>query len=370
MNIICNRESFLDAVNLLTQIIPQKPQARPILSNIICKTEDDQLNLKATDLELGLNLNIPILKTYEEGEILLPAYQLLGFLRESNTDEVKCEVLDKTAILTSGGFTCKLPVFSNESFPEVPELNGDEAKLNTKTLLRLIKEVAFAMNKDKNRYSLNSLLLCLNNSTLETVATDQIRLAYSKAEMDDDLGREETFIFPAKAISVISTILADEEEDSVSLVCGKNQVTIKFSKGYFISRLVDAQFVNYRDAYKNFADVPDLEVDTKQITHAIRQVTLLTCENAKNIAVFLENNKMIFKANTPLGEAKVDVDTTYDREEMMIGMNPLYVQDFLKEINNEGVDKVRIKIAGPKKPVILSPNDNYLYFMSPTSLNN
>ena len=368
MNINCNRELFLNAINLLTQIIPQKPQARPILSNVICKVENETLNLKATDLELGINLNIPLIKVYEEGEILLPAYQLLNILKEAGTNEIKMEVLDKTAILREGSFQYKLPVYSNETFPEVPELEGKSIEIETKTLLRLIKEVAFAMNKDKNRYSLNSLLLCLNNDVIETVATDQIRLAYSKAKLSESINPEETFIFPAKAVNVLTTLLADEEKESIELVMGKNQVTIKFSNGYFITRLVDAQFVNYRDAYQNFKDIPDIILDTSKVSHAIRQVMLLTCENAKNIALFLEKNKIIFKANTPLGEGKVELDIEYDREEMMIGINPWFVQDFIKEISNQNFETIRLKIAGPKKPVILSPHDDYLYFMSPTSL--
>jgi DNA polymerase III subunit beta len=368
MNINCNRELFLNAVNLLTQIIPQKPQSRPILSNVICKVEKETLNLKATDLELGININIPLIKVYEEGEILLPAYQLLNILREATTDDIKMEVLEKTAIIKGSSFQYKLPVYSNETFPEVPELEGKTITLDTKVFHRLIKEVAFAMNKDKNRYSLNSLLLCLNNDTIETVATDQIRLAYSKSKMSESINAEETFIFPSKAVTVLTTLLSSEENDTVDLVMGKNQVTIKFKNGYFITRLVDAQFVNYRDAYKNFKDTPDIILNTEKVSHAIRQVMLLTCENAKNIALFLENNKIIFKANTPLGEGTVELDVEYDREEMMIGINPWFVQDFLKEINNQNFETIRMKIAGPKKPVILSPHDDYLYFMSPTSL--
>lgn len=368
MNINCNKDLLLNAISLLTQIISQKPQSRPILANVHFKTSQNNLTLKATDLELGLHLNVPLMNCYEEGEILLPAYQLLGILRESNTDAIRLEVLEKTAIINGENFQYKLPAFSNQDFPEVPLLEGNSIKLESKVLLRLVKEVSFAMNKDKNRYSLNSLMICLYDDKIESVATDQIRLAFSNADLAEPVQEESIFIFPSKSIQVLSSILSDEKNETVELIKGENQVTVKFKDGFFITRLVDTQFPPYRKAYENYKDTPDIILNTEEFSHAIRQVILLTCENAKNIALIAEKGKITFKASTPLGEGKVELTTDYDGEDTAIGMNPYFVQDFLKEVHSQDLKDIRLKIAGPKKPVILSPHDKYLYFMSPTAV--
>lgn len=367
MNIICHRELLLSASSLLTHVIPQKTQARPILSNIDCRVENDQLKLTGTDLEMGLHVTIPLMKTYEAGQVLLPAWQLLNILKETTEESIHMEALEKTAIISGQAFQYKLPSFSNEEFPEVPNLEGDEIKLKTAGLKRLINEVSFAMNKDKSRYSLNSLLICLHGSVMEGVATDQIRLAYSSSDLGEAVEGEERYIFPAKSVMILQAILDDHDEEDITLVKGKNQITIKFKNGFFITRLVDAQFPNYRNAYENFKDVPDITLNTQVFSKAIRQILLLTCENARNIGVILNKNKMILRASTPLGEGKVELDVEYEGEEMAIGMNPYFVQDFLKEVNSQNLETVRLKIAGSKKPVILSPHDQYLYFMSPTA---
>jgi len=368
MNITCNKNELLKSISLLAQIISNKPQSRPILSNILLIAANDKLTLISTDMEMGININIPLIHCYENGEILLPAHQLLSILREAVSEEIRIEVLERTAILSGRSFQYKLPAFSNEEFPEVPELTGETIKVNKTTLNRLIKEVAFAMNRDRNRYQLNSILLSINEDKMEAVATDQVRLAFSNAEMEEKIEGERKLVFPSKTVPVITSILSEEKEDGVQLILGDAQMTLKFSKGYFIVRLVEAQFPNYRNAYESYISVPDILIPTESITQAIRQVILLTCENAKNIAVILEKEHITFKASTPLGEGKVELDIDYQGEDMTVGMNPYFVQDFLKEVSSQNIETIRLKIVGPKKPIIMSPHDHYIYFMSPTSV--
>lgn len=368
MNIICERESLLEAIALLKSVVPQKSQARPILYNIECIAKDKTLSLKATDLEMALYHEVPLVKCYDGGQLLLPAEQLLDILKATHDKEIKMESLDKTALISGENFQYKLPSIANEAFPEVPELEGESIKLERRSLIRMINEVSFAMNKDRSRYSLNSLLICLTGNTIEAVATDQIRLAFSSAELSERVEDEEKYIFPAKAVSILQSILSEDPRDEIELVKGKNQVTIKFNKGFFITRLVDAQFPNYRNAYSSFKDVDAITLKTDDFASAIRQMTLLTCENARNIALMLTDGQIVLKASTPKGEGKVEMLVEYQGEEMGIGINPAFVQDFLKEVSTQNLETIQLKVAGPRKPVILSPHDQYLYFMSPTAV--
>jgi DNA polymerase-3 subunit beta len=365
MNITCNQESILKAVSLLTQIISNKPQSRPILANILLKAQDQELSLSATDMEMGLHQKVALEHCYEDGEILLPAHQLLGILKESSCDEIRLEVIERTAIVSGPSFQYKLPAYANEEFPEVPNLGGEGKQIPTQVLQRILKEVSFAMNRDKNRFQLNSLLLCFNGEHLEGVATDQVRLAYSKSALDEKTDAEKNMIIPAKSIGVLNTILNEEKEEAVELVSGDTQIIIRFSKGYFIVRLVDAQFPNYRGAYENYASIPDIVVNSGQLAQSIRQMILLTCENAKNITLILEENNLTLKVSTPLGEGKSEIAIDYSGESMTVGMNPYFVQDFLREVSSQGIDNIRMKVVGPKKPIIMSPHDDYIYFMSP-----
>lgn len=367
MNITCHQTELLKAVGLLTQIISNKPQSRPILANILFQAKDNQLTLSATDLEMGLRVTIPLEQCFEDGEILLPAHQLFGILKESPVDSIRLEVIERTAIMSGDQFQYKLPAYANEEFPDVPQLDGKEHRVPTQILQRILKEVSFAMNRDKNRFQLNSLLLCFQGEYLEGVATDQVRLAYSKSMLEESVEKEEVMVLPSKSISVISTILGDEKEESVQIIRGDSQLTIKFSRGFFVIRLVDAQFPNYRGAFNNYASVPDILIDASRLSQAMRQMMLLTCENAKNITMILESRLLTLKVSTPLGEGKTEIEVDYEGEAITVGINPQFVQDFLREVSSQNIENIRLKVIGARKPIIMSPHDDYVYFMSPIS---
>lgn len=323
--------------------------------------------LSGSDMEMALRYQIPITASYEEGSLLFPVAQLAGILRETPDRDIKIESIGRTAQISGKNVLYKLPCFPEEGFPEIPELEGEKVVLNKADLVRLLRDVSFSMDKDKTRFGLDSLLLCLTGEMMEGVATDQIRLAYTRYPMKTGTKQEEKYFFPARAIPVLLALLGDDEEETVTMVKGGNQVVFRFKNGFFITRLMDAQFPKYREAYNQYKDCPGLEINTEEMGTAIRQIMLLTCENAKNIAMLVEKDKVVLKASTQIGEGKVELPVLYNGEEMAVGMNPYFVLDFLKEVGERGIEKVFMKVSGQKKPIILYTSENYLYFMSPTS---
>jgi DNA polymerase III sliding clamp (beta) subunit (PCNA family) len=134
-----------------------------------------------------------------------------------------------------------------------------------------------------------------------------------------------------------------------------------------VIRLVDAQFPNYRGAFNNYASVPDILIDASRLSQAMRQMMLLTCENAKNITMILESRLLTLKVSTPLGEGKTEIEVDYEGEAITVGINPQFVQDFLREVSSQNIENIRLKVIGARKPIIMSPHDDYVYFMSPIS---
>jgi DNA polymerase-3 subunit beta len=371
MNIIAQKGNLLKAVSLLSQIVTNKPQSRPILANILLRAQGQTLILNSTDMEMGLHMEIPLESCYEEGVVLLQAHQLLGILKETRVEQIQLEVLERTALLTGKGFQYKLPAYANEEFPELPSMEGQTFALDQVVLNRLVREVSYAMNRDKNRLQLNSILLCLHGDQLEAVATDQARLAFSRTQLqreqlpslnDEDL----RMVLPSKAMPVLGQILGQMEQ-AIELSVGDAQVTFRFDGGFFIVRLVEAQFPNYRDAYQSYSSIPNLQISTQELLQAIRSMILLTCENAKNITLILEKGLLTLKISTPLGEGKYELKVDYEGESLTVGINPYFMQDFLKEVDSQGIETVFLKLVGARKPIIVFPHENYLYFMSPVS---
>src|SRR4051794_23959989 len=90
MKIICHREGLLSACQLASVAVPAR-DVKPILKNIKAVVENDRCTLMATDLELGIRLEVRGIKVDEPGAALFPTSRLVSILRESSDEEMTIE---------------------------------------------------------------------------------------------------------------------------------------------------------------------------------------------------------------------------------------------------------------------------------------
>src|SRR5437870_13803803 len=100
MKVHCNREGLLSAFQLASVAVPSK-DLKPILKSIKTIAEGDHCTLLATDLELGIRLEVRGIQVEEPGEALLPAGRTLAILRESTDEQLAIEA-DAKACMVRG----------------------------------------------------------------------------------------------------------------------------------------------------------------------------------------------------------------------------------------------------------------------------
>src|ERR1019366_6089381 len=90
MKIICHREGLLAACQVAGAAIAAR-DVKPVLRNIKAVVDNDRCTLMATDLEIGIRLEVRGIKVEEPGEALLPTARLISILREANDEEMTIE---------------------------------------------------------------------------------------------------------------------------------------------------------------------------------------------------------------------------------------------------------------------------------------
>src|SRR6266568_1102722 len=98
----CHREGLLSAFQLASVAIPAR-DVKPILRNVKAIAETDRCTLMATDLELGVRLEVRGLKVEEPGEAILPAARLIAILREAQAEEVTIDANNDACHVTGPG---------------------------------------------------------------------------------------------------------------------------------------------------------------------------------------------------------------------------------------------------------------------------
>ena len=76
MKIVCHREGLLSACQLASAAVASR-DVKPILKNLKAVVLDDRCTLMATDLEIGIRVDVQGLTIEEPGEAILPEPQVL-----------------------------------------------------------------------------------------------------------------------------------------------------------------------------------------------------------------------------------------------------------------------------------------------------
>jgi DNA polymerase-3 subunit beta len=74
-------------------------------------------------------------------------------------------------------------------------------------------------------------------------------------------------------------------------------------------------------------------------------------------------DRMIISKTTPdLGEVREELEVDYKGGETVIGFNPTFLIDMLKNVEDE---QIQFSFIDPEKPAVLKTKENYTYIVLP-----
>ena len=188
----------------------------PILANVLVQTDDKELILTATDLDVGIQCRFPLTQPVERGAVALPAKKLTTIIRELPNDTVILEAKkNHTATVDCGASSFRIPGLPAEDFPALPPPQyQDQVKMSQGALKTLILQTAHAMSMEETRFILNGALLATQKNELIMVATDGRRLAVASAPLSSPAKQPLQAVIPAKTVRELGRLLevgSDEE---------------------------------------------------------------------------------------------------------------------------------------------------------------
>jgi DNA polymerase-3 subunit beta len=334
------RETLLTPLQQVIGVI-EKRQTLPILSNVLLKLADGQLELTGTDLEVQLVTRTTV-ETGGDGAVTVPARKLLDICRllpDKSTISVECRE-DRFAI-RCGSSRFNLSTLPADNYPEFDTGTSElEVAVPAASLSRALEKTTFAMAQQDVRYYLNGLLLDLDGRMLRTVASDGHRLAVfeSPLELDADSGRQ--IIIPRKGVLELGRLLGEGEE-TVTVQIAPNTVRVNLGAVSFAAKLIEGRFPDFQRVMpRDLARV--IWVDKDIFKAALTRVSVLSNEKYKSIAMEVDEEAvMSLKAQNPEHEeAEERVPVQLEGAGLSVGFNAAYLLD---AINN--VDSARVRLS-------------------------
>ena len=357
------KSQLVNAIQTVQNVITTK-SALPILSNILLEAQADTLKLTATDLDIGITCVIPV-DIQEAGAITIPAKRFSDIVKEFPLEVISVST-KKNNQVTIDSEMCQFKIMGlvKEEFPKLPEFKDQKVvKIDQGVFKRMLSLTAFAVSLDETRYVLNGILFKINKNLLTLVSTDGKRLAMAEKKLAVESELEISMIVPLKTIQELGRNLKDEGE--LSLMVSSNQALFDLGSVGIVSRLIEGEFPDYKQVIPPVSE-NKMKVVRSQLLLAVKRAALLATPDYQAVKLEVFKNKLVISKSTPdVGEFHEELAVEYQGRELVIGFNPIYLIDILKNLNEETIS---LEMVDGEKPGVIRLS-GYVYIVLPMRLN-
>jgi DNA polymerase-3 subunit beta len=317
----------------------EKKNTIPALSNILIESIGERtIRIVGTDLDVTLRCESEA-DIKSPGSMCVGARKLFDIARVLPEAPVNFRKEDNNwATITCERSNFRVAGIDRESYPEVPSFKSAPVKLPSAVFKTFIDRTIFAVTLEESRYTLSGAKFMINKNGAKMVTTDGHRLAYiERKDLGENPPREEIdTLIPRKTLAELNKLISSYEGE-IGLGADENHIYFEVGPRLLISRTLTGQFPNYEMVMPKTND-KRAEFDSTSLGQAIRRVALMADDRSHAIRFNLASGGLqISSQSAEEGEARESVSTEYSGEEVEIGFNASYLQEFLNVISDGNV---------------------------------
>ena len=365
MKFTFDRDAMIKEVSIAQEIISTK-NAGSILSNISISAYNNTLNIKATDIKVNFETQIPV-QIEEEGSTTIYCDKFMGIL--SSLPEGEIEFIQSSGdgsdqavavIIKPVGKKIKFQIksMSQEKFPDFDSAEDvPYFEVPSKEIKEMIGQTAFAVSEDETRYFMNGVYFEKKDDKLNLVATDGRRLSFASKSLLAGVSDFPTAIVHPKILNIISKRSPDEGNISIAVV--DKMIFFRFGTYKFGSVLLEGQFPNYaRVIPENQAH--SFQVQKSDLTNALKRVALMVDKKAGRLYFNISDGILkITSQQSDMGSADEEIPCEYAGQSYVLALNYRYIEEPLRVID---ADRIVFEFTEEMKAVTMRPEPAGDYF--------
>lgn len=366
MKFTCEKNTIQKEISIAQEIISTR-NALSILSNVLLVAENNTLTIKATDLKVGFETQIPA-DIAEEGSTTVFCDKFLGILRSLPDGDVEFEQTDNRLLIKPlfKKINFQLKSIAGDKFPELQEIAEDQFfEIPQRDVIEMVSQTLFAVSDDETRYFMNGVYLENREGGLSMVATDGRRLSFISKEFETRIPEFDPVIIPPKVLQLLRKLASGE--GNLRLAVGEKNLFMQFDSQRISSSLIEGQFPNYKRVIPEQQQY-EITINKAQFEEALKRVSLLVEQKSRRIYMNLsENNITLTSEESEIGVAKEEVECDYEGPEMTVALNYLYLTEPLRVI---GEEEILVRFTEPNKAITLlsKPEKEFFHIVMPMQL--
>lgn len=352
---VIKKSVLKDELGMMQGVI-EKKSTIPVLSNILIESVGDStVRFFGTDLDVYIRCDVGA-EVVQAGSMCVQARKLFDIVRLLDGDDVHfVKDANDWVNLKCGKSNFRLAGVGKDNFPEVPAFKSTPLKLSAEIFNHFINNTAFAITNEQSRFTLSGAKFIVAEDVVKMITTDGHRLAYIEKPLTDKFNGSMDALIPKKALTELLKVLRGYTGD-VSFGEDPNHIYFEVEGRLLITRKLSGTFPQYDMVIPKDNDKVAI-FDAEEMKNALRRVSLMAEENTHSIKLTVREGEIEISAqSSEEGEAHEAVVAEYSGDEMQLGFNAKYLQDFLNiaavkvsESDKEAdAEKTKEPVANPR----------------------
>lgn len=344
MEAIIHAKQLKEQVGALQGIFARK-ETIPALGKIkIDANSNGAFVMTATDLDISLIIEQEV-DILQAGSICLSGKKL-GEITSGLPNEPVHLKLDKSGArveFQAGRFKSKLSGTDSDTFPEIARVNAESLKIPATVFYEGLRRTIFAVTEDNKRFTINGILLILDDSGLKMVSTDGHRLCLFQTAVSQT-NQNLSCVIPIKAARELKNLLASE-------IRSNQKIDLKIKKGSQLEFEIGNKLMTAREITGSFPNwemvVPKIfeyfaEMKANELKDALTRVGVMADDTHRRIEfIFLQNKLTLKSESAETGNSTEEINCTFQKlnnlehepseiaDEWKIAFNTKYLIEFL-----------------------------------------
>ncbi|MFY9115016.1 MAG: DNA polymerase III subunit beta [Dethiobacteria bacterium] len=370
------QDSLSKHLEVVEKALPGKTTL-PLLNNILIEKKGGSLTFTATNLEIGIRSTLQMEEQVQiegvdnsSGAVLVPS-KIIDIIRHlPGENEVEINVNDQTYNIDIKGGESKfnLKGVVADEYPGIEEKKPQNKPLvlKEKELKEMIGNTVFATSGEESRPAFTGVLFVIEGDKLNLIASDTYRLAIEERKVDPWAYESNDYLVPGRALRELLKLLKDEEGEVV-IYPQDNQLVFSFNHIYFITRLIEEKFPDFRRVIPTQV-ISKIKLNRTDFEEIIGRASLI-CDNlSRAVGLKLRDNILQVKASSEWGRMEEEMPVlSKEGEDIEILLNVKFLADIFKVSASENIE---IEFSGREAPMIIRPENNkeFLYLVLPIKI--
>lgn len=365
MKFSCPKDILLGAVMTAGKAAAAKTTIAA-LEGVLLELSQNVLTVTGYNLDIGIRTRIPV-TSIEDGASIINAKMAGDIIRKMPSGEItfSCDN-SNVALITSRDTEFSLMCLSAEDYPSVPNVDPETSfSMPQKVLKSMIVQTKYACSLSDTKPALMGCKFEIEDNVLNVVAVDGVRIALRQENVAYD---NISFIVPLKTLEELVHLLSDNEEANVTICICKNQISFDVGDCIMISRLIEGEFIPYKNHLKTNNET-FAEVNTRDIIEMLERAMLIINEKNKcPVRCEFKGDSLSVSCTTALGKINDKISIKYNGEPVTIGFNAKYMLDAFKACDT---DMAKVLLTSSSvSPIIIVPvqGNEFTFLLLPMRL--